>query len=91
MRDNQNYLSKYMLYNINVTIMLQYIGSYALFFKRKLLITRFARDFAFARHNQNKFCFCSHLIAKFLIKSRIPLRNSQVNLVGMQEVAQQKV
>ena len=26
MRDNQNYLSKYMLYNINVTIVLQIIS-----------------------------------------------------------------
>ena len=67
MRDNKNYLSKNMFYNINVTIVLQFIGSYALCFKIKLLITRFARDFAFARHNQNKFCFCSHLLAKFLI------------------------
>ena len=25
------------------------------------------RDFSHVRHNQNKFCFCSHLIEKFLI------------------------
>ena len=48
MRDNKNYLSKNMFYNINVTIVLQFIGSYTLFFKRKLLITRFAR------HNLSK-------------------------------------
>lgn len=62
MRDNKNYLSKNMFYNINVTIVLQFIGSYTLFFKRKLLII-----------------------------SRIPLRNSQVNLVGMQAIAQHEV
>jgi hypothetical protein len=62
MRDNQNYLSKNMLYNINVTIVLQYIGSYALFLKRKLLTI-----------------------------SRIPLRNSQVNLEETQAVALREV
>lgn len=62
MRDNKNYLSKNMFYNINVTIVLQFIGSYTLFFKRKLLTI-----------------------------SRIPLRNSQVNLVGMQAIAQHEV
>ena len=38
MRDNKNYLSKNMFYNINVTIVLQFIGPYALFFIRKFLI-----------------------------------------------------
>ncbi len=37
MRDNKNYLSKNMFYSIIVTNLLQFIGSYASFFKRKLL------------------------------------------------------
>ena len=37
MRDTKEYLSKYMFYNTIVTNLLQFIGSYALFFKRKLL------------------------------------------------------